>query len=116
MTSGATDEGSKNKCLDMQTKYSVQPGRSWGYLPSSLQRQWKVRPCAAAGRGRVRRKEGGACVFGQQGQDARPAVGMRREEQSTCVGRGVGLGNARLVPELNGTSLRGGRGEEGLEW
>jgi hypothetical protein len=45
MTGGATDETMKSKCLDMQSKYSVQPGRSWGYLPKSLQRQWKTDRC-----------------------------------------------------------------------
>jgi hypothetical protein len=45
MTSGASDETVKKKCLDMQSKYSVQPGRSWGYLPKSLQRQWKADRC-----------------------------------------------------------------------
>jgi len=45
MTSGANDETMKRKCLDLQSKYSVQPGRSWGWLPKSLQRQWKSDRC-----------------------------------------------------------------------
>jgi hypothetical protein len=45
MVRGTGDEAAKKRCKELEGRYSVKPGRSWGYLPRSLQRQWKDDQC-----------------------------------------------------------------------
>jgi hypothetical protein len=39
------DSHAKMWCLEAERKYQVLPGRSWGWLPSSMQRQWQGMRC-----------------------------------------------------------------------
>ena len=44
-TKGPADDPTRKMCKDLESRYHVNPGRSWGYLPRSLQDQWKRSRC-----------------------------------------------------------------------